>query len=265
MKIIIPSKGRSQTIKTHLLFKNKDYYIIVHNDSEKDEYLKNKTIDPERIIVSNQPLGISYQRQWILDNLIKDNEWFITADDNIERITGLIGLKIQPTRKDFSKELTTEQFIGICNEMIAISNINNISYCGFAVVDNYFFRLKKYRYAGYVISKLALIKKTGINYDSSILAMDDYGYTAENLLKYGKVLINNFVFPVAKHYQDGGIGNYQERLSKKIKDCVYLMNKYPELFRYKSKVGCDAKAELQVRFTTTNQVRQWQKEIFNIN
>ena len=153
----------------------------------------------------------------------------------------------------------------VCKEMTDFADRYGIYYCGFAVVDNAYFRVKKYRYVGYVISKLALIKKTPlIDYDLKIQAMDDYGYTAENLKIFGRVLINNYIFPVANHYQIGGIGTYEERKPKKIADAKYLMNKYPGLFRYKKKVGCDPKAEIQVRFTNPKQVNLWRKNLLEV-
>ena len=107
---------------------------------------------------------------------------------------------------------------------------------------------------GYVISKAAYIKYTGHRYDENILAMDDYGYTADCLLRDGAVLINSWIKPVNKHYEEGGIGTYEQRIPKKIKDAKYLMSKFPNLFRYKIKKGCHPKAEIQIRFTNPKQV-----------
>ena len=147
----------------------------------------------------------------------------------------------------------------IVDEVIAKAEHVGTPYGGFAVVPNYYFRAKKWRYVGYVISKLAVIKNVGVKYDPYIQAMDDYAYTAACLKRFGAVVINNYVFPVAGLYEEGGIGTYDERVPKKICDCAYLMKKYPGLFRYKKKSGTHPKAELQVRFTSTEQVLKWRK------
>ena len=261
--VIIPSKGRSTTIRTHKLFPNAK--IVVHNEIEAASYRANPHLSNE-IIVSNTPLGVSYQRQWIIDNLVPRGEWFVTADDNIEYCTAVPKLSYEAGKCDdrdqFASVSSLEYMNWVISDTIAEADKIGANYCGFAVVDNYYFRTKKFRYVGYVISKLAMIKNVGVPYDSRIQAMDDYGYTAENLLRYGKVLINNFLFPIAKHYEAGGIGTYEERMPKKQHDCRYLMMKYPELFRYKTKAGCDPKSEIQVRFTTLKQVADWRKKMF---
>jgi hypothetical protein len=257
MKVVIPSKGRSETIKTHKLFD--DYVVVLHNENERKAYVENapKTgLDTSKIVVSGVPFGVSFQRNWIIENLVERGEWFLTADDNIEAITKLEGTDNLPISED--------EFWNIVSETLGVAG-EWIHYCGFAVVDNYYFREKHFRFVGYVISKLALIRNKNIKYDTTIKAMDDYGYTAENLLRYGKVLINNWVYPQAPHYQEGGIGTYEDRLERKIEDCKYLMFKYPNLFRYKKKAGCHPKAELQVRFTSLEQVEKWRKEMLVSN
>ena len=74
MKIFILSKGRPDTIRTHLLFKGVDYKIVLHNEGERRNYLLNNTIDPNKIIVSGVPFGVAAQRQWIQENLVEKDE-----------------------------------------------------------------------------------------------------------------------------------------------------------------------------------------------
>ena len=274
MKIVIPTKGRALTIKSHLMLKKAGvpFKIIVHNQEEYDKYIQNPTIQKEDLVISGQPYCVSAQRQWILENLIDEGEWFLTLDDNVVGFTGvpeeLSDRETLPVEEDkelskeYYKDLSVERFLKICDEMIKKSDQEQIYYCGFAVVDNFYFRGKKYRNVGYVISKVALIKKTKlINYDQKVMATDDYAYTAENLKIFGKVLINNYVFPTAGHYEEGGIGNYEQRVNKKIVDCEYMMKKYPGLFRYKIKADCHPKAEVQINFTNLEQVEAWRESL----
>lgn len=273
MKIIIPSKGRPLSISTHKLFEGQDYKIVVHNEQEASMYADNPSIPEDKLVVANVPFGVSFIRQWIIDNLIKEGEWFLTADDNIQHFTAVeksrydqeeLTLETEPDLDEaselaeiFMQKIDNDRFWEVVNDTVTKAEKTGAEYCGFAVVDNYYFRNKKWREVGYVISKLALIKKSDIGYDPQIIATDDYGFTAEQLLQRGKVLINNFLFPVAKHYEAGGIGTYEERTPMKIADCKYLMKKYPQLFRYKKKKGCHPLAEIQVRFTDLTQVEKW--------
>src|SRR3990167_8390520 len=190
-------------------------------------------------------------------------------DDNICMINGVQGelydsdeLDVKNDKKlkrEFDRDIPILHFLEVCQEMIQKADAENIYHIGFATTPNFFFRPKKYRTVGYVIGKMTLTKESDLNWDPNLLAMDDYGYTAQNLLRYGKVLINNFINPVKRHYAEGGIGNYAQRLESKIKDCEYLMTTYPGLFRYNEKVGCHPKAELLLRLNNEEQVNGWQR------
>ena len=83
MKIFIPSKGRPHSIKTHLWLGEADYKIVLHDEEERKQYLKNPTIDPYKIIISDTPHGVVNQRQRIWESQ-PENEWFCMMDDNIE-------------------------------------------------------------------------------------------------------------------------------------------------------------------------------------
>jgi len=274
MKIIIPSYGRADTITTHKFLEDggvTNYNILLHTEEHKKDYCRNPTIDPSKIIVSNADRGIANQRRWIIRNFAEKEEWFMTMDDNVRGIKGVSPkhygkMKLNVTDPGFDKtiydhEYNSTEFIELCHRDISIAEAINVKYCGFSTVPNYYFLAKKYRSVGYVISKIAIIKNMGLDYDLNLEAMEDFGFTAENLLHFGGVLINNFIIPRAGHYEKGGIGTYEERLPRKIKDCAYLMYKYPGLFRYKEKAGCHPMAELQIRFTNTKQLDEWRRSL----
>lgn len=274
MKIIIPSKGRAGTISTHLLFEGTgyDYTIVLHTEEERQAYLKNPTIRKETLIVSNAPFNISAQRQWILEQLIEEGEWFLTMDDNVDGFQGYpqpfydLG-RIDVDKRKYSKDIAAlcrrpmhvMDFLKYCEEMIEYAEEIKTGYCGFAVNDNYFFRTKKYSLVAYICSKVALIKKCGVQYDLMIKAMDDYSFTARNLRKFGKVLKNNFIYPVAQHYESGGIGTYKDRLPKKLSDAELLMKQFPGLFSYYRKIHGHPKAELILKFHHVDQVAAWNR------
>jgi len=216
--------------------------------------------------------------QWIIDNLVADGEWFCAMDDNIHRFTAVCEEEYdvlvmkdkypekferndQPWRdRVYGQTIDNNRLNKILEQLVDHCEEVGAWYGGFSTVDNSFFRGKKYSYCGYVISKACVIKKCGINYDTNVKVMDDYAYTAENLIKFGKVVINKYVFPIAGHYENGGIGTYPERLDKKIAHCEYLMNKYPNLFRYYEKKNCHPKAEIIIRFCRQKQVDIWRAQ-----
>lgn len=274
MKYFIPSKGRATVISTHKVFSELNYTLVLHNKQEQQEYLKNATIDPQRIVVADVPYGIVNIRNFILDNLLKEDEWACFMDDNIHSFSAWTSKYYQLPQiskyvllhknldKEANAKIDYKRFEEIIQETIVQADKYHIRFCGFATTDNYLFRNKKWSYVGYVTTKTALVKKIeGLRFDVNLLAMDDYGFTAQNLLLFGKVLINKYMYPVAGHYQIGGIGTYKERLPKKLHDCAYLINTYPNLFRYNKKKDGHSKAEVIMRLTSLKQVEQWRQQM----
>lgn len=273
MRIVIPSYNRAEAIRTHKLLTGLDYYIFVNNQEQFDAYSANKTIESGRIINMNLPKkGIAEARQWIQDNFIQKDEWYISLDDNINYFLGVpephYSEEFIDTKKDKSlkplfekNKISGERFVEICEEMRVLGESKRAYNIGFSTTPNYFFRPQKIRYVGYVISKAVVRKNVGIPFvreDGEYTeAMEEFGYNAECLLRYGKVIINNYVFASAGHYQKGGIGTYEERVDRKVKDCELLMKQYPFLFGFKIKKGCHPKGELAIRFTSLEQVEKW--------
>ena len=282
MKVLIPSKGRPHIISTHLLFKDMpdiDWKVVVHNEEEESYYQLNSTIPRDRIVVSGMPFNIAMQRNWIQDNLLEKGEWYLALDDNLKWFTGIndpelyaqekLDVKADKTKnwnKIFKEKIAPKRFIEICKEMIEIGDRIGAYNLGFATNGNFFFREKKYRTVGYVISKFCIRKHVGLRFNEEAFSMEDYAYTAENLLHYGKVLINNYVYREAQHYQEGGIGSAEYRIPLKEKHANMLLEQYPELFRvnYKKYDGKPVGKDLIVRFHSEKQIEKWRREIMKI-
>lgn len=270
--IYIPSFNRAGTIKTtrYLDKSNIPYKVLLHSEMCKESYLKAGIVREENIIVTGAKFGITHQRNWIIDNLAKKGEWYISLDDNIEGFKRVVDkyyhtqkridvTNKEVTQQDFNHIISAQELIDLIELDIQMAEKVGVEYLGFATVDNYFFNSKKYKTVGYVISKAVAIKYASLRYDINLEAMEDFGYCAEQIIKNNAVLINAWIKPIAGHYESGGIGTYEQRLPRKIKDCEYLMRKYPNFFRYKIKNGCHPKAELQIRFNNPKQVIEWKK------
>lgn len=271
--IYVPSYNRAATIKTTKWLDESglNYKVLLHSQQCKDDYLDAGIVKENNIIVTNTAKGITNQRNWLTKNLTKRGEWFISLDDNISGFKRVVDkyyhskkkIDVQRpdvTQKDYNKQISANEFIDLLKKDIVIAEKIRAQYIGFSTVDNYFFNSKKYKTVGYVISKAVAIKFDGIFYDPKLEAMEDFGYCAEQIIKNNCVLINSWVKPIAGHYEKGGIGTYEQRVPRKIQDCEYLMRKYPDFFRYKTKKGCHPKAELQIRFNSPKQVAEWKKK-----
>ena len=275
MRVFIPTKGRHKSISTHQAFDGSDYFIVVHDEDERERYVDNSTVEESRVIVSGvaaDDYGLTRQREWICENLVEPDEWFVFADDNIKALTAVAKgyydcteLPVQdgngPIWKDvYSRLCTVERFMEIAAETRGIAESVGAHWCGFATTPNFYFRGTKWRYAGYVIGKLTIAHNIGVPFDHTI-SMEDFNNTAEHLYRFGAVVINNFVWPQAGHYEGGGMGRYEERVPVRKQDVQLLLRKWPGLFRVKNRPGFEPDTDLALRLHRAKQIQQWRRDL----
>lgn len=272
MKIFIPSWGRPATICTHKLIDGYGYNIVVHSREDALWYAKNPSIKPGRLVTSGLGYGHAAHRNWVLNNLVKDGEWIVMADDNI---TGLWRVQEPWYNQDrvptetmdsrfwhnaFQHPMSWKVFMEkLVSEDIPEAEKRGAKLIGYATNTSPLFRKNKYRDVGYVKGKLFAMKKTSLRMDENLLSKVDFEFTAANLYHIGRVLINNFIFPVAPHFAKGGIGTVHERTPLNLFGCKYLMEKYPGLFAYETKPGRQNFSEVRFKITSLAGIEKWQK------
>lgn len=277
MNIFIPSVNRSDKIKTHRLLHDLDWKVVVHDPLEAAKYHKIAGIDKDRIICSLQPRNISTQRNWILDNLCNPEEWICMMDDNISQFMQVIDeeymeenleekhpqyfIKNSPEfRLAYRQNMPSGRLDEALGELRDKAEEVGVKFAGFSANENYFYsRGKKWKYYTLICSKACIIKNDVFRYDDRIRTIDDYSLSCDMLYKYGKVLVNNYIWPKAGHNMKGGLGKLSERGEMKREDCKYLMEKYPGLLRYKERVNSLEGAEVQLRGFTEAFINKWRK------
>lgn len=279
MQTYIPSYKRPEDITTHETLGGVDspfdWRVVVNDDAAKQKYTTaDNNVPAGRIVVSGVS-GYAETRTYI-ENELADGGWYLKIDDNVERLSAppepeysehSLPVKDPPEEDEtdykdlYASEVTPERFTNILHETKNRAERLDAHLCGFATTDNPFFRSRKWSPVGFVLGKCCLIDPTPAEYDTDASGMDDYAFTAEHLLLYGRVLVNRYLLPEAPHYAEGGIGTYEDRLPSKIRACSYLMDKYPGLFRYQDKSGCHPKAELRIRYHSIDSIDGWRREM----
>lgn len=259
MKIFIPSYGRAGIITTHQLLKGQDYRILVHDSSEYSSYAQNPTIDRNRLVTTGQPLGIARQRNWVLDHLVEAGEWFCFMDDNIrgfEKLRGgLYDLLAQPVESfgstfwgpRYKNPVEAKELMKALSETAEHASDIGTHFAGCATTDNFFFRGKKWRETGFVCTKLAIVRAGTLRFDPRFTAKDDVDFSAANLQKYGKVLVNNYLFPRGAHFSPGGIGKKDIRRFYSQQDAALLVKKWPTLCAYSRRQDGDLPTEVSFK------------------
>ncbi len=246
MKAIIPSYQRAESISTPYLkaLENFEIIVLVHNKKELAEYKKhNPTL---KIICTDIDVelggGLPRQRKWAIENLLQNDEWLLFADDNIKSIYGVddttwIKESILEKNEDNWGDLNSKQFFDRVDEISKHADYVGAYHVGFLPAHNYYFARKKYREYGFCMGKMTMWKKD-INFNWNgyyTNSIEDFNHTAMHLVNYGKVLIVDYLFPLANHYSAGGIGNKKSRKQARIESINIIMHLYPNLFRKKKR------------------------------
>lgn len=274
MRVVIPTKNRPATMTTHRVFAGTDYLVLVHDEEQRAQYLAEQPdLEPGRVYTTGVPgdtFGLTRQREWACQYLAEPGEWFVFADDNIRRLTAVpephysrAPLPVQTPRRFgppwaaiYNTECDAQRFLTeIAPDTIVEAERTGSHLCGFAVVDNHYFRGRKFRSVGYVIGKLMLWHNVPFEWDHTI-SMEDFRNTAEHLQRYGVVTINNYAHPVSTHYQPGGMGRKEERREQRWKDVERLMLRYAGCFALKDATAIDPDLSVRLRETSIDRWRR---------
>lgn len=275
-RIVIPTKNRHETISTHRYFKDFDYWVLVHEARQYflyKEHAEKTGLNMDRVIITDtkaDQFGLTRQREWACNNILGKNEWFLFADDNIQDILAVdeqhysspeLPVDKEPAyRAVYNTHCEPLRFLTeIFDNCVATADAYGVHHLGFATVDNFFFRGKKWKEYAYIIGKMMVWRNSGeLKFDHSI-TMEDFELTAQSILKFGYALVNNYVYPVAKHYQAGGMGTMEQRLPDRSRDVEILMKKYPGLLRNKNKA--DNNPDLAIRYHEKKHIEEWRRQI----
>jgi hypothetical protein len=91
--------------------------------------------------------------------------------------------------------------------------------------------------------------------------MEDFRYTAEHLLRYGKILINNYARAYAGEYKPGGMGTYDARIVRRWRDCRTLIKMYPGLLRIKDLKYAVPNTDLSLRTYNEERIERWRQTL----
>lgn len=249
MKIFIFTWDRYDSISTPAYFDASgidDYHVLVH---DRDKAEKFTTLNPKNIIVTYQPKGLAYNRNFALD-LMQPDEWALFFVDDLISVTKLDDYSTHPGEtvpvttsnstewgRKFKAPITATEFMEMCKECTAKADAEGIKLVGFAGNNNALFRVNKWKYNALADGRCWLVKKTNLQFDINAQLIDDVCFTALNIKAFGKVLINQWILPDCKRYTAGAFGTIDQRMEQKIKECKYLVTTYPEYIQYAEKKG----------------------------
>lgn len=252
MKIIIFGYNNYEGISTSKYLGNIPHTLLVHTAEQKSSFVKaGKVSKSAKMIVSGNPKGLAYNRNFALERLMKDGEWAMFWVDDLIKVTwnkkaiatGLEKIKVDFTnqnkvRKDFNIEVGAKEFVKHCEGLTRKADKEGIKLVGFSCTNNPLFRPKRFKWHSFVDGRCYLVKKSFLRFDENVHSIDDMAFTALNLQSFGSVLVDDWILPECVRYAKGvSFGNKEERMELKFKECAYLVKTYPNFIQIRPKPG----------------------------
>jgi hypothetical protein len=272
MNLVIPSYNRAENISTPFLnvFGAYDKTILLHDKEQVKEYKKYNEYNKIKLLdtgvkTQKDGTGLPMQRKHYIDNYMEDGEWVLFADDNISFVEGVLPHKvwknktIEETDKDYFGKYSSRLFYERIEEIKDYADSIGAYHIGFQTSKNYFYAHKKYRTRGYVIGKMTLWKKDkNFNFELPFCHMEDFHFSLMHLSQYGKVLICDYLWANATHYQQGGLGVSAHRRSARVDSVAYLVSKYPQIVKVKKRK--DNYPDLRITNMSDFNFKMWHKQ-----
>lgn len=258
MKVFTFFYNRYETATTsRALYENGiDHNVLIHNADDKQKFIEGKTIYGTPII-TNQPKGLAYQRNFALD-MMEQNEWAVFMCDDFEKVIAYnfdrwmdlasppIDMKNQREHK-YTQKISLKQMFSTFDYLIELAETANIHLIGFAFNNNPRNNRKKFGHKGLVDGRFWILKKSELRFDLQAQLIDDVAWTAENLEKWGNNLVFNWIDPEFGRYTNGGFGSISQRTEQRKLECQYLVNKYPKTIRFAEKPGWETGTHIKIK------------------
>lgn len=280
MKVFTFFYNRFETATTsNALYENGiDHYVMIHSEQDLSKFKEGGTLKG-RPIVTNQKKGLAYQRNCALD-MLEDGEWGVFMSDDFQKIKSYpkkwilskndrlpITLQNQhefalygPRRK-FAIDMNLNEMFTMFPKLIEIADRNKIHLIGFGLHDNPMNLIRKFSFRGLADGRMWIVKKSHYRFDSNAQSIDDYAWTSENLVRHGNVLILNWTVPYFSRYSAGGFGTEKERLSQRVKECNYLVQRFSPLIRFAEKANYAENTHIKI-FGSDKNIDLARKKIF---
>lgn len=236
--------------------------VLCHGVLEYERFINAGRVRPERLHVTGQPKGLAYNRNYALD-MMRPGEWAVFLVDDWIKATELDTYDtFEATQLAFSKPPRTSEtaywrkrlltplsigrFIERCQASAQQAEKHGAALVGFAGNNNPLHRVKKISNWCLADGRAWVVRKTDLRFDNKAQLIDDYCFTALNLIKFGKVWVENWILPECSRYTAGSYGSMEHRIAQKITECKYLVQAYPEVIEMRDKIGWPKNSHVRI-------------------
>lgn len=232
-KLIMVTKAHLPRLHTHkmildpMVTEQFDVIAVTHGPAEAARL---RALGFKDVVASGIPLdvgitGMVQMRDFVIDNVVDNGEWYISVDDNIARFTRVANPYYLEDRcpvdacgvdwrEVYGTPMTPAEFVEINQELISRCEESATILGGVGMLENPFFRPKKWMMPKYVKGKWYVHKNDDVPYrlDPKVMIMSDWVKTLDTISRYGRTVVNDYAAALHMSWEDGGIGSMEYRM-----------------------------------------------------
>jgi len=263
VQIFVFGYDRYDTMSTSVMLSDEaiPHTVLCHTEEAREKFIAAGTAQADQIVATGQPRGLANNRNAALD-MMDTGEWALFLVDDLKSVTTV---ENYDTRRDDRLGITMENqkqigpktkepcpltdYLLWAEETIAVCESVGAHLGGFCGIANPLFRDAKWRFNVLADGRAWVVKKSSLRFDGGAQLIDDMCWTAQNIERFGAVVVNQWVLPDCKRYTAGSFGSIEERLPQKMQECDYLARTYPALIRIAKKAGWPYGSHVQLKRT----------------
>lgn len=249
MRVFVFTYNRYDSITTSQFLDKEEiaHTVLCHTKEARQKFIEAGRVKAENIIATGKPKGLTHNRNFALD-MMTDGEWALFLVDDFIKVTELdeydeiigdtIPVDIENNSgwgRKFNRRISFKRFIDRAEESAGLAELQKIYLVGFAGYTNPLFRGKKWKYNTLADGRAWVVRKSDLRFDENVQMIDDVCWTAQNIIKFGGVLVNQWILPECSRYTAGSFGSIKDRLPQRLDECKYLVGNYPGLIRFAKK------------------------------
>lgn len=266
MKVFTFFYNRFDTATTSLALHENgiEHIVLCHSKEDGIKFFERGTAKGI-VRFTGKAKGLTNQRNAALD-LMEVGEWAVFMCDDFKRaVSRPLGEIVDPsmdtlpvTMENQAKyrvrkgrdDISLKAMFSTFPYLISKAESKGIRLVGFGLHDNPLNLRRKFCYHGLADGRFWLVKKHPyIRFDENVQMIDDVAWTAENIKRFGAVLVCNWIVPYFQRYTKDGFGSIQARLDQRREECKYLVDKYAPLVRYAAKPGWPAGTHIRLQYS----------------
>lgn len=265
MKVFVFAYDRFDSMSTSTMLEAEgiDHVVLCHTQDAADRFVEEGTARRDRLVVTDQPRGLAYNRNVALDSM-EHGEWALFLVDDLRSVTEVVGYDELRAVRQLTVGITMDNqstkahlFDGPCTMRRFVDEhaVEVAERCekigarlgGFAGIANPIYRDRKWKHNVLADGRAIVVRRSHLRFDEHAQLIDDLAWTADNIAEFGVMTINQWVLPDCRRYTAGGFGSIDQRMPQKLEEAAYLVRKHPGLIGFKKKAGWPDRSHVALR------------------